>query len=338
MKVSELGEFGLIDRLTEVIAPADQHRQGTPLIVGIGDDAAAWQGDASVQLATIDCLVQDVHFSLRTATWQDVGWKALAVNLSDIAAMGGQPAYALVSLALPGDTEVDDLLDLYRGMAALAEKFDVAIIGGNTVSAPQLIVDVALFGTAVAKGCHLLTRSASRPGDRVAVTGSLGAAAAGVEMLAKGLALGPEATASLRQACLRPWPRLAEGRLLVEQGVRAAIDISDGLLSDLNHICRASGVSARVEAERVPVAPLVMDSFADRALALAVAGGEDFELLFTATAEIIARVSALISVPVTVIGEITEGAGDTVLVDSRGAPVSLPGTGWDHFRARRSQQ
>ena len=340
MKVRELGEFGLIDRLAEMVSGG----RGKPsaarerLIVGIGDDTAAWRGDSSIQLATVDSLVQDVHFSLETATWEEVGWKSLAVNVSDIAAMGGLPAYALVSLGLPGDTEVEDVIALYRGMVELAAEYRVEIVGGDTVSAPQVVINVTVFGTAGSEEGQILRRSAARSGDRVAVTGVLGAAAAGVEMLGKGLELEAAAAAALREACLRPRPRVAEGRLLVEHGVRAAIDISDGLIADLNHICQESGVGARVDVDRVPVAPAVRQSFGDRALELALAGGEDYELLFTAGAERIERVRAAASCPVTVIGEITtEASGVTTLVDTRGSPVRLPGTGWDHFRAARRQ-
>jgi thiamine-monophosphate kinase len=323
MKVRELGEFGLIERLAEMIprGRAGPTAARERLIIGIGDDAAAWYSDTSIQLATVDSLIQDVHFSLDIASWEEVGWKSLAVNVSDIAAMGGLPEYALISLGLPGDTEIEDVIAFYRGMIDLAGEYEVNIIGGDTVSA------------------KILTRSAARPGDRIAVTGTLGAAGAGVEMLGKGLTFGPGVTASLRKACLRPRPRVAEGRLLIEHGVRSAIDISDGLIADLNHICQESRVGARVEVDRVPVSPAVKECFADRALELALSGGEDYELLFTAVSDTIDRVGMTASCPITVIGEITaEGVNETVLVDSSGNPVSLPGTGWDHFSAARNQK
>ena len=337
MKVSELGEFGVIDRLAE-IANRARREQGTNLIIGIGDDTAAWQGDSSVQLATVDSLVEGVHFTLDTSSYEEVGWKSLAVNLSDIAAMGGQPEYALVSLGLPGDTDVVDVTDLYRGMIALAEQFQTRIIGGNIVSAPQLVVNVTVFGSAISRD-SLLTRSAARPGDRVAVTGPLGAAAAGVEMLGKGLEFEPGITVALRKALLRPFPRIAEGRLLVEHGVKAAIDISDGLIADLNHICQASRVGARIEVDRVPVAPPVQSSFVERALGLALSGGEDYELLFTASADCVEKVSKAASCPIYVIGEVVVNDKHQVtLVDSQGNPVSLSGKGWDHFRVERGRK
>jgi thiamine-monophosphate kinase len=334
MKVSEIGEFGLIDLLTKMASRArgKQKSSDRQLIIGIGDDTAAWHGDTSIQLATVDSLIQDTHFSLDTASWEEIGWKSLAVNLSDIAAMGGLPGYALVSLALPYDTEVENVTALYQGMIELARQFDVAIIGGNVSSAPQLAVHVTVLGTAGNQERQILTRSAARPGDVVAVTGYLGAAAAGLEMLNKNLALEPGVTSALRKVFLTPCPRIAEGQLLVEHGVQAAIDISDGLLADLGHVCQASQVSACIQVDRVPVAPEVQANFGDHALELALAGGEDYELLFTGSSEIIDSVRKAAPCPVTVIGEIMAGkAGEVNLVDSNGEPVSLPSAGWNHF-------
>jgi thiamine-monophosphate kinase len=333
MKVSELGEFGLIDLLAKMVS-RPQNNQPAPrqrLVAGVGDDAAAWYGDAATQLATVDSLIQNVHFSLDTISWQELGWKALAVNLSDIAAMGGLPGYALISLALPGDTEVEDVAALYGGMIELAEQFPVAIVGGDTCQAPVVSITVTVLGSA---GEHILTRSTARPGDKVAVTGYLGGAAAGLEMLKHKLQFDPEAAAYLKKAFLHPRPRIAEGQLLVRQGVATAIDISDGLLSDLRQICRASQVSARVEISRLPVPPVVRDNFGDRAWALALAGGEDYELLFTASAHIINRAREEAPCPVTTIGEITAGrAGEVIIVDTNGNPVNLREAGWEHFRA-----
>ncbi|HEY42119.1 MAG TPA: thiamine-phosphate kinase [Dehalococcoidia bacterium] len=337
MKVSELGEFGLIDRLAEMVN-STRGEQGSNLIIGIGDDTAAWQCDGAVQLATVDSLVEDVHFSLITASWEEVGWKSLAVNLSDIAAMGGQPEYALVSLGLPGDTDVEDVTSLYQGMISLAGEFQVRIVGGNIVSAPQLVINVTVFGSAISRD-SLLTRSAACTGEKVAVTGPLGAAAAGVEMLGKGQKFEPQVTAALRKALLRPVPRVPEGQLLVENGVKAAIDISDGLIADLQHICQASRVGARIEADLVPVAPAVKSSFGERALELALTGGEDYELLFTASTGYMEKISKTFSCPIYVIGEvISDDKRRVQVVDSSGNPVSLSGKGWDHFRVERGRR
>jgi thiamine-monophosphate kinase len=337
MKVSELGEFGLIDLLAEMISGAQDksaasHRK---LIIGIGDDAAAWKGDTGTQLVTTDSLFQDIHFRLSTTSWYELGWKALAVNLSDIAAMGGVPQYALVSLALPPDTEVDDVRALYQGMIELAQRFGVAIVGGDTCRAPLVSITITVLGS-INKDGVMLTRSAARPGDKIAVTGALGAAAAGMEMLDKKLELDVESGGQLRRAFLQPEPRVAEGQRLVALGVKAAIDISDGLISDLRHICDSSGVGARVEVERIPIAPAVRTHFSDRALELATTGGEDYELLFTASDDVIETVKAKLSCPVTVIGEVVaEKPGSVVMVDGHGKLLSPAKTGWEHFKGMK---
>ncbi len=331
MKVSELGEFGLIDLLAKMVGSGHDER----LLIGIGDDAAAWYGDTSIQLATVDSFIQDVHFSLDIASWNELGWKALAVNLSDIAAMGGLPRYALVSLALPDHTEVEDITVLYKGMIELARQSGVAIVGGDTSSAPLVAITIAVFGSTRGQDKHILTRSAAKPGEKVAVTGELGAAAAGCEMLTKHLKFDPDATASLRTAFLHPYPRINEGQLLIEQGVKTAIDISDGLISDLRHICKASQVSARIEVDRVPIKPAVKANFGDRAPELALSWGEDYELLFTGSTEVINKVRMAASCPITVIGEITaDKLGEITLVDSKGNRLNLHKAGWEHFATR----
>ena len=325
MKVSELGEFGLIELLAKIVG-----RAGGDVLVGIGDDAACWRSDASIQLATSDALIQDVHFTLRTTTWRELGWKALAVNLSDIAAMGGLPQYALVSLGLPGDTEVESVTELYEGMAELAHLFNVAIVGGDVVAAPIVVLSLAVVGATQTD--HIITRSAAAPGERIAVTGYLGASAAGLAMLKSGLEFDKEIVTSLREAHLKPNPRVVEGQNLARHGVKAAIDLSDGLVSDLSKLCKASGVGARLFIDQIPVHHLVRHSFGDDAINLALSGGEDYELLFTASSEVISQVREAMPYPMTVIGEIVaEEAGKVRLFDEHGNEVKLEKEGWEHF-------
>ncbi len=321
-------------RLSKMAQKAENKHQAAwkQLIVGIGDDAAAYSGGNTLQLATVDSLVQDVHFSLSYMSWRELGWKSLAVNLSDIAAMGGSPRYALVSLGLPCDTAVEDVVALYKGMFDVAGKFGTAIVGGDTVNSPVVFVSVTVIGCSVGGNTRVLRRSAAKAGDKIAVTNYLGASAAGLEMLSKNLKFKPKMAKELKQAHLMPNPRVAEGQLLIEKGVKCGMDISDGLVGDLTHICQESKVDARINVDLVPVSPAVRACFGERALELALTGGEDYELLFTASPLVMNKVKKTIQCPVTVVGEITAGkAGKVNLIDSQGKPFSIKKTGWDHF-------
>jgi thiamine-monophosphate kinase len=334
MNISELGEFGLIDLLQEMVDNAMNNNSSArpELILGIGDDAAAWQGDQSIQLATSDSLIQDVHFNLNFTPWEDLGWKVIAVNLSDIAAMGGLPRYILVSLSLPGSTEIECVTDLYRGMIEIAGKFGSIIVGGNISTAPQVIINITVLGNSGIEGKSILTRSGAGIDDKIAVTGYLGASAAGLKILKENIRLDPESEKALKMAFLRPNPRIHEGRVLVENGVRSAIDISDGLVADLGHICKASKVDARIDTSLIPVHQVVTTNFREDALGLALSGGEDYELLFTAPPEVVNSVKDAVMCPVTVIGEIIgENPGEVLVMDDNGNRLSLESSGWKHF-------
>ena len=337
MKLSELGEFGLIELLNSIInksknphAASWQHS-----LIGIGDDAAVWQGDKSVQLATTDTLVEGVHFNLSVTDWEKLGWKSLAVNLSDIAAMGGIPKYALTSLALPAELEADHISNLYQGMTQLANEFGVAIVGGDIVTAPNIVINVTIFGSLKGNVRSPLTRSAAKPGDQVAVTGCLGSSAAGLKMLRQKLGLDLETTTLLKQAHLQPMPRVNEGQILLQQGVRAAIDISDGLIADMTQICKASHVGAEIKLARVPIHPAVQSNFKADCFQLALTGGEDYELLFTGSKKVIEQIQQILTCKVTVIGKITtENVGLVSLIDATGNIVSSQQRGWEHFRSQ----
>ena len=337
MKVSELGEFGLIEVVANLISQRQEPPTDSPikLLIGIGDDAAVFSAKGEVQLASSDCFVEDIHFTLDTASWFEVGYRALAAALSDIAAMGGKASYALVSLAVPQETEVKAITDLYKGMIELAQNYSVVLAGGDMSRAYSFMINVTIIGSATGGEKQILTRRAAKPNQKVAVTGWLGGAAAGLEMLQRKLSFNVETRQVLRKAFFRPVPRLTEGHLILKYGAEAAIDISDGLLADLKHILTASRVSARLEVERIPVHPAVKASFPDQALEMALSGGEDYELLFTASEEAITKIKAEATCPVTVIGEITTGiAGDLSLVNTKGEPYTPHQAGWDHFAQR----
>lgn len=339
MQVREIGEFGLLERIRELVAQRQaSHPEGASsrLLLGIGDDAAAWAPHPSVQLLTTDTLLEGVHFRLDLTDWRSLGWKALAVNLSDIAAMGATPTYALVTLGLAGSVAVEEVLQLYEGVLELAGEAGVLIAGGDIIRSPALLISVTLAGEApmVAGGCpQLLRRSMARPGDLIGVTGTLGAAAAGLQVLRAHPRGEAVAEAPLVAAHLRPRPRLPEGRALAQLGVLAAMDISDGLVGDLEKLCQASGVGAELWTALVPIHPAVRQGFPASCLELALGGGEDYELLFTAPPELMARVKERLETAVTVIGEAKEGPiGVVRCLDERGVPLAVAASGWDHLR------
>lgn len=334
MKVSEIGEFGLIRLLADEIEKTGRtHSHPGHIITGIGDDAAVWQSGSSIQIATTDSLVQDTHFDLSYAGWDDIGYKSIAINLSDIAAMGGIPCYVLVSLALPGETEVEHILAAYHGMIRIANGFGVSIIGGNIAAAEKVIISVTAIGTL--DDSTALTRSSARPGDVIAITGYTGMSAAGLQIMKEGQKFNPDTDTVFMKAHLQPLPRVEEGQILKELGVKAAIDISDGLIADLSHICVASGVEAVIRQDFIPVHPLLKSCFPENVYnSFILNGGEDYELLFTAPETIIEHVKKRISCPVTVIGKITDGTPGQVSIGdgSREAIIQQP-SGWDHFKS-----
>ncbi|HZP38508.1 MAG TPA: thiamine-phosphate kinase [Methylomirabilota bacterium] len=339
--LGRLGERGLIRRIRRSEAATGR---ADGLEVGIGDDTAVMTVPPGHRLlATTDLLIENVHFRTRSAAPADIGWKALAVNLSDIAAMGGIPRWALVALAVPASTEPEAIDAFYAGMAAAGAPHGVTVVGGDTSASPSgWMVNVTLLG--VHPGAPRL-RSHARPGDAVAVTGRLGGSGAGLHALeigadqarAAGLAPGP--LAEIIASHLRPQARVAEGRWLGEAvGVHAMMDCSDGLATDLEHICRESGVGARVRLDDVPIA--VAARAAGEALGVdprdwAVGGGEDYELLLTCEPDAATRLAdglgAATGTALTVIGRIEGPAGAVVFVDAAGQPVTVR-SGYQHFQ------
>ncbi len=322
-----LGEFELIAELAALFEPPDDG-------LGIGDDAATWPAaDGTVQVATTDMLVEGIHFRLDWTTPADLGWKALAVNLSDLAAMGAAPGRALVSVAVePGRRGL--ALDLYRGLRTLAAQTGTRVVGGDTVRSPgPLVINVVVVGEA--DPARLLRRDAARPGDLVAVTGRLGASAAGLAVLSDGRDPLEPGAASLLTAHCRPSPRLVAGRLLAARGVRCAIDISDGLASEALHLARASRVGIEIDIGRVPLEPAAVRLLGERrSRALALAGGEDYELLFTLDRRLMDELAGALAVDggLTVLGEVTSSvtAGTVRFVDA-GQPVELTEKGYVAF-------
>jgi thiamine-monophosphate kinase len=330
--VASVGEFALIDRLRRLVPTS-----GPGVTVGLGDDAAVLAFAGPV-LATCDIQVEGVHFTWDLCAPNDVGWRAVAVNLSDIAAMGGTPRFLLISMALPPDTAVEVVEQLYRGVAEISSSHAVVVAGGNLSSTSgPLVIDVTALGDAG----RPLTRAGARPGDRVWVTGEVGKAAAG-----RFLAGHPPVRSSGRDALVaaycRPTPRVAAGKVLGSMPeVSAMIDTSDGTASDLLHVVEASRVGVRLEVDRLPVPRGLADAAheaGDDPTAWTLAGGEDYELLFTAAPEFdpyAPGLAARLDVPLTRIGEILPQAEGRWILDRGGHRRPLAPHGWDHFPRRR---
>ena len=333
MKISEMGEFGLVEMIADVLG-AGAPGEGDGVLLDIGDDTAAWRTGSGVELATTDTMVQDVHFRLETTSCRELGWKALAINLSDIAAMGGVPRYALVSLGLNPDTDVEDVAELYRGMKEIGDEFGCRVVGGDTVGGPCMMINVAVIGEAPGQGCYL-RRDAAKVGDLIAVTGWLGSSGGGFRVLNEGIEVPGDVGERLKGAHNRPVPRVTEGQTLLAAGVRAAMDLSDGLMSDLPKMCAMSGLTARVSVDDLPISADVKEAFGPEATGLALTAGEDYELLVAGSREVLERASGEMETPLTIIGEMVEGdAGSVILLDENGVPIDAPNSGWEHFSSR----
>lgn len=334
MRINELGEFGIIDLISRMVV---QERSGldhgslfpVQLIVDVGDDTAAWRTADTTELFTTDTMVEGVHFASDLIHWRDLGWKSIASNVSDIAAMGGLPLYALVTLGLPPDTELEDLKELYRGLLDLGNKYGVSIVGGDTVRSPVVFISVSLIG--VHPGQPML-RSTARPGDLVAVTGYMGNSGGGLRVAMDSAPISEVAADYLRRAHTRPEPAVAEGRVLADAGVITAIDISDGLADDLAKMCQASGTAARIFTDQIPVHHLLKAAFPDQYVELALYSGEDYHLLFTAGRRLMSKIMPLLPVAAAVVGEVIKGeSGQVVIVDTAGVETVDCRGGWDHF-------
>ena len=309
------------------------------VVVAVGDDAAVVEPGRHDGVLTADMLIEDVHFRRGRGSPTDLGYKSVAVNVSDVAAMGGSPRYAIACVALPPSVEAPWVVELYGGMRQAAEDHGMSVIGGDTNRAGGVVISVTVYGE-VPSG-RAVTRGGARVGDRIVVTGLLGAAAGGLRLLeadpqdVKG-ALGTAWERELAEAHQRPTARVGEGQMLAQGGASAMIDVSDGLAIDLGRLCAESGVGARIRLDDVPVAPAVRELSGvtgDEPIEMALHGGEDYELLATLPPDAVAGVNERISqqygTSVTEIGEITEEG--LFAVDADGRESALEPKGWDHF-------
>lgn len=320
--VSEIGERGLVSRITERIG---ESKEGE---IWAGDDAAVLYPPGHRILLTTDFLMEGIDFTLETFPPDAIGWKAFAVNVSDIAAMGGIPEFALSSLALRPDMTLELVDGILEGMLAAAEKWGTSLVGGDISRGTEIMVSVALVGSLSTE--HGVYRSEAEVGDAICVTGTLGGAALGLrELQSIGLTENPSDAVN-RQ--LYPQARVAEARKVAEAGATAMIDLSDGMAVDLGHITKASKVGCEVDLNKIPLHESLRGPEVDRddALELALTGGEDFELLFTIPERSVrgaAESLAEFETELTQIGEITKGEtnlGSHTLEEWKAR-------GWDHL-------
>ncbi len=342
MNLADLGEFNLIDRL-------QSHLKYHPkqVIQGIGDDCAIYStATGTYQIISTDALVENVHFNLKTHPPEKLGLKALAVNVSDIAATGGTPRIAVITLGLPKKFSVTFLDRFYTGLNKASEQYEVAWVGGDTVASPKhFFINVTILGEV--KKNRFFTRKGARAGDKIFVTGTLGDSALGLKILQSRTKINWRGPATARkklvQRHLVPTARIKESNWLVKSRLKvtAMIDISDGLAQDLNHVLTTNGVAATLQKSRLPASRHFAGFCRDNnlnPLNYLLYGGEDYELLFTLKAEDVYNLRESIDKsgsPVTQIGEIRKGRGIT-LVDDRGQSETLSEPlGFNHFKARR---
>ena len=297
---------------------------GPDVLVPVGDDAAVVRGGTGDLVLTTDALVEGTHFDRATSTPRDIGYKAIAVSLSDITAMAGSPRYALCALTLSDDVDAGWAMELFGGMREASDEFACTLVGGNLARGSEVTVVITVTGE-VAPGAAV-RRSGAEPGDLVVVTGALGGAAAGRRLARRGAPWTEDELDAIHRH-ERPVPRVGEAPVLARNGVTAMIDVSDGLTRDLVRICEASGVGVRLDLAKVPAHPAAAEGEV-------LGGGEDYELLATmpsaaAAAEAARELAEVFATSLTAIGTIAEEGLQTI--DDTGVTHPLEPTGWDHF-------
>jgi thiamine-monophosphate kinase len=330
MKLESLGEFGLIDRIRRSVKP------GEGLRLGIGDDCAAFlPPPGQLLLTTTDMLIEGVHFRRQWTDFNRLGRKSVAVNVSDIAAMGGEPRHLYLGLAVPEDVTVEDLDRFTAGFLESAEGYGATLAGGDTCRSPgPLIISVTAEGTV--SETELIRRDGARAGDALFVSGTLGDSALALHLLQKGQI--PEPYLEQRHHDPEARTRLARA-LAASDAVSAMIDLSDGLLGDIQHILAASGVGAWIETEALPLSPPFRQAVRkDPTLSeLAWSGGEDYELLLSVSPERekrLAPIAETLGLPLTRIGTVTPRDDGLTLRDRHGRPVPISAAGFNHFGQR----
>lgn len=336
-KIEDIGEFGLIEKLKKLVE-AKQSKDAN-IVISIGDDAAVIDtGGKFYTILTTDSLVENIHFKLPMMPPFALGYKAMAINLSDIAAMAGLPTYALISVGLKQRTEVEFVEELYKGALQAGEQYGVKIVGGDTTSAPALMISLSVLGQV--EPAILRRRSEAKVGDLILVTGELGASSAGLELMKDPSFRNKiDQADALIKAHQFPTPRLNEARLVSKYGAHAMEDISDGLASEIIHISQESKVGAQIHLDSLPISSGVTQIAqlkGENQFDFALYGGEDYELVFTANREAVSKIKAQVEAEtrtkVSIIGEIVSERDRISLVNSKGRREKLVQHGYEHFR------
>lgn len=337
-EISKLGEFGLIDHLTKNI-----ELQNSSSRTGVGDDAAVIDHEGYQTLVSVDLLVEGVHFDLTYTPLKHLGYKAIAVNLSDIAAMNGEPQQVVVGIALSSRFPVEAIEEIYEGMLMACKRYKIDLVGGDTTSSTSgLFISVTVIGRAKAE--DICYRKGAAAGDLLCVSGDLGAAYMGLLLLEREKAAfkaNPNVQPDLEgfdyvlERQLKPEPRTDIVVLLKEAGVKptSMIDISDGLASEIMHLCKASGVGCRIYEDKIPFDPVTLntaDSFRMVPAVVALNGGEDYELLFTVKQSDFEKVRQIKGI--SIIGHMTENKGHADMVTSDSQVIGLTAQGWDALK------
>jgi len=330
MELQGIGEFGLIHRIRKWINSYDP-----ALIQGIGDDVAVIEMGTKVLLVTTDMLIEDIHFDLSWTNPYPLGRKSLAVNLSDIASMGGIPKYYLISIGLPKNLPISFISSFYRGLKQEAKRFQVQLIGGDTSLSKKIIINICLLGEGEKR--NLLFRKGAKVGDDLFVSGNLGDAALGLKILQKKCER--EGSEGLVKKHLSPCPRVELAQAIAKYHMATAmIDVSDGLLIDTSHLLEESGVGALIWEDRIPLSRLYrkwVRTFSKDPFRIAFSGGEDYELLFTASSnrrEEITSLARSLKIPITRIGEILPKKEGLHIIRKDGTEYSPTHLGFEHFK------
>jgi len=342
--LKRLGEFGLIDRFRSRL-----HTRSPRVKTGIGDDCAVFSTQTgTLQLVSTDALVESVHFDLKTISAAQLGHKVLVANASDIAAMGGKPYLAMISLGLPQSTPVKFLDGLYTGLETACQAYRIELAGGDTVASPKhLFINICILGEA--RRNRVFTRTGAQPGDQILVTGTPGDSSLGLRLLQsekkKSITL-TKHVRHLTQRHLEPSPRLDEAGLLARSKLRVTsmIDVSDGLVQDLTHLCRPGKLGAILYEDHLPRSQAlesVCKKMGYSSLDYILSGGEDYELLFTLKKEDAKKIKRLFlkaHTPASLIGEVTSSSGKIILEGENGGRRNLkPSAGFNHFKGNHRQ-